>query len=1370
QLGAVIDPLIDVLVNARPTAPSKKIFWMLDRIKVFLIEILHRVGFIRNYIPGIIPPLSEEMFIKTLWPKIFKRAGFTHLQIKIVKRQYDKIIELSGEVNPKAVSTPRAELREAPSAQSPIISHKPQVVVNPENRNAARLTAQPNGGVSDIAKDASAGVMQRRLSARFEYDKPFVNDLEIFFGSALVQFGLELLQMGFDTDVIALQPPNVGLQHGNVGLQNSNVSFYNKHIFDKVTHFLLHRMKIFFNRGLFFSKDTKLTPEILEHYRELPLSRKFIFVLGRHFLFPFFVGGNLTITSFVSGIKEKFAGFEIFQPLRRISVTAHGSSRSELRSKISREMVSIGRKLGDIGHLLTSKFPIFLFPSQDEFYQTEAEFLEGIPEAELNYVRNLISTIHQGYSQKGKLTPPFSDATYDQLLAWVRELKKVFESHRSRNGTLERIAVRLEEVTQDLESIKTKVSEQFYGEASTLQKRMVKLQTKKSINIEGLWELAGIRFALSILEPQNRAEMRSDEDPMANSYRITFGEPAPWTDEGRRIWKSRERLRREMEGDRHSVKETKQTIQDVQRAIRRAETWVFWKWLFSYVHLPRLENFLYRWDFFWQLFMRRMHQSPLKLVLFGSYADGDGIYKRKHEYSDLDINFVGAISTEAKEKLNRYAEEIATYLNQRGYPHTEAGQLQNPALYGIDKKSIIASKGKGGIFGENKYVWLITAMTATAIHLDTAEDINLETFIIRDANRAELRVNEMKAWVEHQVSPALQQLSFAAVPDFTILRQLANTMDQHGLGDDANDWNSAVGQTASVVLALANQRLSPIILSQEVIRVLNSNFFISRGFLLDTVSSTRKDPFQDLTLRRITEERHYQVADRDLPIYVTDRLWGALPDMRPTYFNPIAGHIVVIADVPDDDLKLLSQLFESFKTPAGKRVFQIVFHGAGADLHVRVVHMYDEVKASIENKMALIKKDHLAQELKHAIDHFTVEKALGRRVLDRFDVEAVSRYLRDQVNPNGFVGRFIQTARENPQEHNYQNAAVAEQYLSNEVKEVSGHLVEGFYSANPKLLLLIFLGVAIHAVMSEAVSQPAPKEFQLYNFTAATIPVLLGKYFNVETQEILYELMAMGERGIFDGEHVLLILEIMKRSDEEIRSALKQIHDSEFTGSIELPRAELRGDRVSDIVPSVSSSQLTTHDSRITPEGRAELRQAKLSLKINQIDQNFVRQLSPLDSQLFDRILLEDIGSLENLGQLIADSKGKVFVNSFELDNPNEGRTVYLTLEKPIGNVKVLRFKGVRARVLGDHLVGYDRGLGFSPWRLKIRKEDGFLAAIPNGLGIKGGMRSEDDARNEYEMMLVGKKSTGFKTDQPIGWGTKKINGQEAAFVIAGME
>ena len=454
-------------------------------------------------------------------------------------------------------------------------------------------------------------------------------------------------------------------------------------------------------------------------------------------------------------------------------------------------------------------------------------------------------------------------------------------------------------------------------------------------------------------------------------------------------------------------------------------------------------------------------------------------------------------------------------------------------------------------------------------------------------HRAELRsrANEMSTWVEGSLSPALQQLSFRTAPDLTVLKEVGNKLPTEGQ-NDRNDWNVAVQEAQDSVQVLTSQNLSPVILAQEVIYRLSSKFFIPRGFLLDVVSGTRTNQFQGLTFRKITEERRYQTADHEVAIYFTNQLWGQLPDIYPTYFSPIAGHVVVINDLPENEFSIVSKILDSLKSPTGKRAFQIMFQDSPPNLYDRVITIYDEMASEIETAKTNAAEDHLLQELKHAADYATIEKALGRRILDRYDAEAASWYLRHKVMPDGFIGKIVQDITANPREYRYENTKVAKQYLANEILEVRGHLVESIYAANPKVLLLVFLAMIIQTMKLRAASRSLPNELQTYYFMAAVIPVLLASHFNMEHPEILNELALLGERGIFDAEHVLLILEIMRRSNEEIRNALKQAYQSEFSDSFEVPKrkSELRGDQT---LLHDTFEELIAHQTRTN---RAELR------------------------------------------------------------------------------------------------------------------------------------------------------------------------------------
>ena len=164
------------------------------------------------------------------------------------------------------------------------------------------------------------------------------------------------------------------------------------------------------------------------------------------------------------------------------------------------------------------------------------------------------------------------------------------------------------------------------------------------------------------------------------------------------------------------------------------------------------------------------------------------------------------------------------------------------------------------------------------------------------------------------------------------------------------------------------------------------------------------------------------------------------------------------------------------------------------------------------------------------------------------------------------------------------------------------------------------------------------------------------------------------------------------------------------------------------------------------------------------------------DREFFERIIR---GGDEALQQMMTDHPEKIFVREADEQgrlSPDDGRTVYLWLERPFQNVQVLRLKAVRPSLIegtGD-AIGYgDHGRGFVPVEMTVQGP-GRIEFRKRGAGYKpfGGAVLKS-ARAEYENLMTLRKN-GFaeSVDVPLAVGRySDINfqGQPLGFVVIGM-
>lgn len=176
-----------------------------------------------------------------------------------------------------------------------------------------------------------------------------------------------------------------------------------------------------------------------------------------------------------------------------------------------------------------------------------------------------------------------------------------------------------------------------------------------------------------------------------------------------------------------------------------------------------------------------------------------------------------------------------------------------------------------------------------------------------------------------------------------------------------------------------------------------------------------------------------------------------------------------------------------------------------------------------------------------------------------------------------------------------------------------------------------------------------------------------------------------------------------------------------------------------------------------------------------------LEQLSAADMEFYLRIISGDLGKLENLLQLIDNSRGKVNISAIEMQTTSgkrsevDGRTVYLELDKPIEvdnkRLTVLRFKGVRPRVnhKGQAFTYSNSGMGIVPRAPRV--DSGGNLYIIKGLDHPQGGIENIRAKHEWDVMVVA-RSLAFTTDYPIGQGEyidKKFGDLTLGFVVAGM-
>ena len=175
----------------------------------------------------------------------------------------------------------------------------------------------------------------------------------------------------------------------------------------------------------------------------------------------------------------------------------------------------------------------------------------------------------------------------------------------------------------------------------------------------------------------------------------------------------------------------------------------------------------------------------------------------------------------------------------------------------------------------------------------------------------------------------------------------------------------------------------------------------------------------------------------------------------------------------------------------------------------------------------------------------------------------------------------------------------------------------------------------------------------------------------------------------------------------------------------------------------------------------------------------FWKRLSPRDREFLRIILSFDYQALENLLQEYPE---KVQIKYEELENPEEGRTVYLQLDTPLfiagREIKFLRIKGVRPRVTEGGFLSPYTGSAHDPSPLMVDSK-GNIYRGRESFDILGGMR-EEWAEVEFETtrMLTSVKGALFGVDYPLALGIIKNlefvdeegRVHNSAFIIFGME
>ncbi|MDD5495942.1 MAG: hypothetical protein PHP46_02430, partial [Candidatus Omnitrophica bacterium] len=170
------------------------------------------------------------------------------------------------------------------------------------------------------------------------------------------------------------------------------------------------------------------------------------------------------------------------------------------------------------------------------------------------------------------------------------------------------------------------------------------------------------------------------------------------------------------------------------------------------------------------------------------------------------------------------------------------------------------------------------------------------------------------------------------------------------------------------------------------------------------------------------------------------------------------------------------------------------------------------------------------------------------------------------------------------------------------------------------------------------------------------------------------------------------------------------------------------------------------------------------------IDKEFLERMDREDFELLKKIIASDEPVLKSL---IARSKGKIRIPAREKED--EGRTVYLSLKKPIKigkrTIDILRLKGIRPRTDDNGNVLPYKGAGYVNMKVDV-DEKGDMLSEPQGepYYIAGTMTSED-ADREFEVMEKAYNSP-VETDLGIGKGeyaALKSRDGKVGYVIAGM-
>lgn len=200
---------------------------------------------------------------------------------------------------------------------------------------------------------------------------------------------------------------------------------------------------------------------------------------------------------------------------------------------------------------------------------------------------------------------------------------------------------------------------------------------------------------------------------------------------------------------------------------------------------------------------------------------------------------------------------------------------------------------------------------------------------------------------------------------------------------------------------------------------------------------------------------------------------------------------------------------------------------------------------------------------------------------------------------------------------------------------------------------------------------------------------------------------------------------------------------------------------------------LPNSNPKLRPDATADQISVPNRLQVN------INGLSSQDEALVSTIMNLQLGPLDafqqfekRVGTFISDGheRSRVFIAREELDKPNEGRTLYLRLERPIkvdnSEVSVLRFKGVRPRFDSTGAVEVYRGWGVQGIHLQVM-EDGCLYAQHLGNDALSGAIKAQLAKAEFDMMSFARGR--FSADTAVAWGATYNSMDDLGVVVAGM-